>query len=62
MRLKLYERQALKPGMSFIGPALVTEYSATTVLPPAWNARVDRRGNLILETAKRRKNRGASHK
>jgi N-methylhydantoinase A len=31
------------------GPALVTEYSATTFLPPGWTARADPRGNLLLK-------------
>ncbi len=30
------------------GPAVITEYSATTVLPPDWTARRDPAGNLIL--------------
>jgi N-methylhydantoinase A len=45
----LYERERLAPGMRFEGPALVCEYSATTVVPPGWRARVDGLGNLILE-------------
>jgi N-methylhydantoinase A len=55
VRLKLYEREMLRPGIAFAGPALVTEYSATTVVPPGWKARVDNRGNLTLESAKHRK-------
>jgi N-methylhydantoinase A len=31
------------------GPAIVCEYSATTVVPPGWRARVDRTGGLLLE-------------
>jgi N-methylhydantoinase A len=31
------------------GPALITEYSATTFIPPGWSARADSRGNLLLE-------------
>jgi N-methylhydantoinase A len=34
------------------GPALVTEYSATTFLPPGWTALADSRGNLLLKKAK----------
>jgi N-methylhydantoinase A len=44
-----YERERLRPGDAFAGPAVVTEYSATTVVPPAWRARVDGWSNLILE-------------
>lgn len=45
----VFERHRLEPGARFRGPALVVEYSATTVLPPDWHARVDALGNLLLE-------------
>jgi N-methylhydantoinase A len=45
----LYERTKLRPGNRFRGPAIVGEYSATTLAPPGWRARVDAFGNLILE-------------
>jgi N-methylhydantoinase A len=45
----VYQRERLTPGDRFAGPALVVEYSATTVLPPGCEARVDRFGNLIVE-------------
>ncbi len=45
----VYERERLRPGDTFPGPAIVTEYSATTVVLPAWRARVDAWSNLILE-------------
>ncbi|MDP9268476.1 MAG: hypothetical protein M3P27_09165, partial [Acidobacteriota bacterium] len=31
------------------GPAMVTEYSATTVIPPGFRFRSDRAGNLIID-------------
>ena len=43
-----YERDALRPGNRIAGPALVCEYSATTAVPPGWQARVDERLNLVL--------------
>jgi N-methylhydantoinase A len=46
----VYERQRLQPGDRFHGPALITEYSATTVVPADFAARVDGRGNVILRT------------
>ena len=46
---KVYGREALVPGDVFAGPAVVTEYSATTVLPPGCVARVDGFGNLVVE-------------
>jgi N-methylhydantoinase A len=45
----VYERERLRPGMRFRGPALVCEYSATTAVPPGWEGRVDGLGNLVLE-------------
>jgi N-methylhydantoinase A len=48
-RTAVYDRSQLRAGNRVPGPAIVTEYSATTVIPPAWAGRVDRNGNLILE-------------
>jgi N-methylhydantoinase A len=45
----VYDRARLQAGNRLIGPAIVTEYSATTVIPPLWTGRVDTCGNLILE-------------
>jgi N-methylhydantoinase A len=44
-----YERDALQPGTRFAGPALVVEYSSTTLVPPKWRATVDGDGHLHLE-------------
>jgi N-methylhydantoinase A len=45
----IYDRAKLRAGNHIYGPAIVTEYSSTTLIPPDWSARVDRNGNLILE-------------
>jgi N-methylhydantoinase A len=45
----LYQREQLRPGDSFAGPAIVAEYSATTVVPPGCVARVDAYRNLLIE-------------
>jgi N-methylhydantoinase A len=47
----LIDRGLLSPGNRFRGPALVIEYSTTTVIPPGFDARVDEWFNLILEPA-----------
>ncbi len=47
-RTPLYDRDRLSPGIRLNGPALVAEYSSTTVLPPGFQCRVDREGNLVL--------------
>jgi len=44
----IYERRRLRHGNRFRGPAIVMEYSATTVLPPGWVARVDGHESLVL--------------
>ena len=43
-----YRREALRPGNQIAGPAIVTEFSATTVIPPNFSAVVDAYQNLIL--------------
>jgi len=45
----VYERNDLASGTSLAGPAVITEYSATTVIPPGKRFRVDRAGNLLIE-------------
>jgi N-methylhydantoinase A len=44
---KIYSRDTLQPGKHYPGPAIITEYSATTVIPPGRRFRIDRAGNLI---------------
>ncbi len=45
----VYRRELLRAGDQFAGPAVIAEYSATTVLPPNCRARVDARENIIIE-------------
>jgi N-methylhydantoinase A/oxoprolinase/acetone carboxylase beta subunit len=51
----IYDRQSLVPGRSYSGPAVVTEYSATTIVPPAMTFTLTREDNLILEITRNRK-------
>jgi N-methylhydantoinase A len=44
----LYERDALDLAMTVVGPAIVEQFDATTVIPALWRAEVDRYRNLIL--------------
>jgi N-methylhydantoinase A len=48
-RTPIYDRQALLPGNSFPGPAIITEYSSATILPPGDSLHVDALENLIIE-------------
>ncbi|MGC2366679.1 MAG: hydantoinase/oxoprolinase family protein [Candidatus Sulfotelmatobacter sp.] len=45
---KIYSRDELQPGNPYSGPAIVTEYSATTVIPPNKRFQLDAVGNLII--------------
>ncbi len=44
----IYSRDALKPGKTYQGPAIITEYSATTVIPPNKRFHLDPASNLIV--------------
>ncbi len=46
---KVYDRERLVPGDAVSGPALITEYSSVTVLPPGATAKMDGWGNLVVE-------------
>jgi N-methylhydantoinase A len=45
----VYDRSALNPGDSFFGPAIVTEYSSATIVPPGDRLRTDALDNLVIE-------------
>jgi len=51
----VYERDSLPVGHKLTGPAIITEYSATTVITPGRRFWVDRAENLIIEVATHRK-------
>jgi N-methylhydantoinase A len=44
----LYDREKLRPGNQFTGPAIVFQYDTTLVIPPGWETAVDPYMNLIL--------------
>lgn len=45
----VYERELLQPGMKLSGPAIVTEYSSTTLIPAGANGEVNASENLIIQ-------------
>jgi N-methylhydantoinase A len=47
----VYARELLRAGDCFAGPAIITEYSATTVVPPGYSVAVDAYRNLIIEVS-----------
>ena len=48
LKTKLYSRDTLRPGQKYPGPAILTEYSATTILPPRVTFHLDAAANLIV--------------
>jgi len=46
----IYDGDALEPGMSFVGPAIIEESGATTVIPPGLPCHVDDYGNYHIRT------------
>lgn len=47
----VYQRATLGAGDAFMGPAIVEQFDATTLVPPGWRARLHQAGTLILESA-----------
>jgi N-methylhydantoinase A len=45
---RIYNRDLLRPGDTIQSPALITEYTSTTVLPPGCTLSVDRWSNLLI--------------
>ncbi len=48
IRTATYDRDSLQPGRKYSGPAVVTEYSATTVVPPKAQFWLDDNGSVII--------------
>ena len=44
-------RDSLAAGASLAGPAIVTQFDSTTVLPPGCTARVDGARNIVIEVS-----------
>ena len=44
----IYARDDLQPGKKYSGPAVIAEYSATTVVPPGMQFQLDRASNLLI--------------
>ena len=45
----IYDRESLQPGKKYLGAAVVTEYSATTIVPPRAKFWLDRNRNLFIQ-------------
>ena len=51
LQSRFYSRDKLVAGDVIRGPAMITEYTAATVLPPGDEMRVDGFGNLLISIA-----------
>jgi N-methylhydantoinase A len=49
LAVAIYARDSLQPAKKYSGPAVVTEYSATTVMPPGRRFWLDKWGSLLIE-------------
>jgi len=45
----IYNREKLKPGQQFSGPAIVEELTATTVVPPGYQVTMDEYRNILIK-------------
>ena len=48
-KCRAFVRESLPFGFSATGPAVITEYTATTVVPSGWKFAVSKSGALLLE-------------
>jgi N-methylhydantoinase A len=48
-KTQIIPRSSIQQGRRYRGPAIITEYSATTVVPPGLKYQKDRAGNLVIE-------------
>jgi N-methylhydantoinase A/oxoprolinase/acetone carboxylase beta subunit len=46
---RIYNRELLRPGDAIAGPAMITEYTAATLVLPGCAARVDGLCNLVID-------------
>jgi N-methylhydantoinase A len=48
LKTRILSREDLQPLKKYSGPAIITEYSATTVIPPGKRFHIDKAANLII--------------
>jgi len=49
LKTNVYDRSYLKWGNKIYGPAIIVEYSSTTVIPPFASGYIDAYRNIIIE-------------
>jgi N-methylhydantoinase A len=53
VKTSIFERDLLAKDQEIRGPAIVEEWTTTTVVPPGWYLKVDRLGNLEMRSESR---------
>jgi N-methylhydantoinase A len=48
-KAQVVPRELVRPGRGYRGPAIITEYSATTVIPPGFKFKADKAATLLVE-------------
>ncbi|MFO1377854.1 MAG: hydantoinase/oxoprolinase family protein [Steroidobacteraceae bacterium] len=48
----VFDRDALRPGTAIPGPAIVEEWTTTTLVPCGWTVAVDSIGNLVMKSVR----------
>lgn len=51
LQVPVYAREEFIAGTKFAGPAIITEYSSTTLIPPGYKVEVDPWLNVVIEIA-----------
>jgi N-methylhydantoinase A len=51
VQASLYQREKLLAGHEFSGPAIIVEYSSTSLVPAGWTARIDTYGQIRLSAS-----------
>ena len=49
LKTAVHAREELQSGKKYYGPAVITEYSATTVVPPGLPFFLDKAGSLVIQ-------------
>ncbi len=48
VKTDIYERFSLPHGYIVKGPAIIEQYDSTTLIPPGWNAKIDKFSNIVI--------------
>jgi N-methylhydantoinase A len=60
LKTGILQRESLPPSFSAHGPLVITEYTATTIVPPGWRVSVHPSGALLIEAGEKGKKKRRS--